>query len=426
MNEQLMHWFAQQGLPPTAAEFASWASLAILVLLGAIVVYLVTHRVILAVVHRFVARTRSTWDDILVNRKVFSRASHLAPAIFISNTAGLFPPVESEIQRFASIYMIVIGIGIINGLLRAAVDIYQTFESARHRPIKGYIQVIQIIVWIVGAIVMISMLINKSPIYLLGGLGAMTAVIILVFKDSILGLVASVQLSNNDMVRIGDWIEMSQYGADGTVVDVSLHTVKVQNWDKTITTIPSYALISNSFKNWRGMEESGGRRIKRSIYIDMHSIEFCTEDMLKRFRRFQLIRDYIEAKLKELQEFNEKHQVDTTELINGRRLTNLGTFRAYVAAYLRAHPMVHTEMTFLVRHLQPTEHGLPIEVYVFSKDQRWAYYEAIQADIFDHLLAVVPLFELRVFQRPSGSDFRSMISGSGSPRQGDATITPEN
>jgi miniconductance mechanosensitive channel len=416
MNEQLIQWFQDRGLPSTGAETASWLSLALAVLLGAWLAYLIIHRVLLVVIHRIVERTKSTWDDALLHRKVFSRAAHLAPAIVISNTAGLFPPIQSEIERFASIYMIVIGIGVINGLLRAVVDIYQTFESARNRPIKGYIQVVQIIVWIIGAIIIISMLINKSPLYLLGGLGAMTAVIILVFKDSILGLVASVQLSNNDMVRIGDWIEMPQYGADGTVIDVTLHTVKVQNWDKTITTIPSYALISNSFKNWRGMEESGGRRIKRSIYIDMQSIKFCTEDMLKRFRRFQRIRDYIEIKLQELRDFNERHQVDTKELINGRRLTNIGTFRAYVAAYLRNHPMVHTDMTFLVRHLQPTEHGLPIEVYVFCKDQRWAFYEAIQADIFDHLLAVVPLFELRVFQRPSGADLRSLASDMAVPR----------
>jgi miniconductance mechanosensitive channel len=217
---------------------------------------------------------------------------------------------------------------------------------------------------------------------------------LLVFKDSILGLVASVQLSSNDMVRIGDWIEMPKYGADGDVIDVTLHTVKVQNWDKTITTIPAYSLISNSFKNWRGMTESGGRRIKRAIYIDMASIKFCTKEMLNRFEKFQLISEYIKSKRKEIARYNKEHNIDTSELINGRNLTNVGSFRAYVAAYLHNHPKIHRGLTFLVRHLSPGENGLPIEIYVFSNDQVWANYEAIQADIFDHILGVVPLFDL--------------------------------
>jgi miniconductance mechanosensitive channel len=211
------------------------------------------------------------------------------------------------------------------------------------------------------------------------------------------------------MVRIGDWIEMPKYGADGDVIDVTLHTVKVQNWDKTISTIPAYHLISDSFKNWRGMSESGGRRIKRSVSIDMSSVKFCTPDMLNRFEKFQLITDYIKSRRTEISEYNRAHQVDTSELINGRNMTNIGTFRAYLVAYLRNHPLIHDEMTFLVRQLPPGDHGLPIEIYVFSKDQVWANYEAIQADIFDHILAVLPSFELRVFQEPTGHDFRTAI-----------------
>jgi miniconductance mechanosensitive channel len=270
-------------------------------------------------------------------------------------------------------------------------------------PIKGFIQVFKIIIYFTAAIFIISILLNKTPIYLFSGLSALTAVLMFIFKDAILGFVAGIQLSANRMVATGDWISMPKYGADGDIVEIALTTVKVQNWDKTITTIPTYALITESFKNWRGMSESGGRRIKRAISIDMNTIGFCTEDMLRRFGKIQYISDYIEKKKIELQEINKIEQVDTSSLVNGRRMTNIGTFRAYVEAYL------NKEMTFLVRQLAPTEHGLPIEIYVFSKDQEWANYEAIQANIFDHILAVVPEFDLRVFQDPSGSDFSKLI-----------------
>jgi miniconductance mechanosensitive channel len=236
----------------------------------------------------------------------------------------------------------------------------------------------------------------------------MTAVIILVFKDTILGFLASIQLTSNDMVRIGDWVEMPKYGADGDVIDVSLHTVKIRNWDKTITTIPTYALISDSFKNWRGMQESGGRRIKRSMNLDMSSVKFCTPEMLDRYEKYGLIADYVKSRREEIEQWNQEHNVDGSELINGRNMTNIGTFRAYCIAYLKSHPKIRQDMTFLVRHLAPQENGLPIEIYVFSGDQVWANYESIMADIFDHLLAVVPWFELRVFQRPTGYDFRGI------------------
>jgi len=233
----------------------------------------------------------------------------------------------------------------------------------------------------------------------------------LVFRDSILGFVAGIQLAANKMVAVGDWIEMPNYGADGDVLEVALTTVKVQNWDKTITTIPTYALISESFKNWRGMSESGGRRIKRPVNIDMSSIRFCDEEMLERYGKIQYISEYIEAKKEELEEFNQAINVDNASLVNGRRMTNIGTFRAYIRAYLQNHPAINKSMTFLIRQLQPTEHGLPIEIYVFSKDKVWANYEAIQADIFDHILAVVPEFDLRVHQNPTGADFRALNPG---------------
>jgi miniconductance mechanosensitive channel len=271
---------------------------------------------------------------------------------------------------------------------------------------------IKIVVGFTAAIIVLSILIGESPTVLLGGLGAMTAVLLLIFKDSILGFVAGIQLSTNNMVVIGDWIDMPKYGADGDVIDITLTTVKVQNWDKTITTIPTYALISDSFKNWRGMSESGGRRIKRSVYIDMTSVKFCTAETIERFRKIQYLSEYIENKTRELDEYNTARGVDNAVLVNGRRMTNLGTFRAYISAYLRNHPKIHQNMTFLVRHLEPTPQGLPIQIYVFSNDQVWANYEAIQADIFDHILAVIPEFDLRVFQYPAGADLRRFTGGS--------------
>ncbi|MFW5886783.1 MAG: mechanosensitive ion channel family protein, partial [Bacteroidota bacterium] len=245
------------------------------------------------------------------------------------------------------------------------------------------------------------------------GMGALAAVLMLVFKDSILGLVAGIQISAYDMVRIGDWIEMPSHNADGDVIDISLNTVKVQNWDKTITTIPTYALVSESFYNWRGMQEAGGRRIKRNISIDMKSVKFCTKEMLEKFKKIQYLKSYIEDKEKELLEFNKKNNVDEYILVNGRRLTNIGVFRKYLEAYLRNHPHIHKNMTFLVRHLQPTDRGIPVEIYVFANDTVWANYEGIQADIFDHVLAVIPEFGLRVFQSPSGDDFQKMMEKTG-------------
>jgi len=291
--------------------------------------------------------------------------------------------------------MIIIMMLVLDSLLNTVEDIYQTFRASKEIPIKGFIQVLKLALYFVAAIFVISILLNKTPVYLLSGIGALAAVMLLVFKDSILGFVAGIQLAANRMVSVGDWIEMPKYGADGDVLEVALTTVKVQNWDKTITTIPTYALISESFKNWRGMSESGGRRIKR-----------CNGEMLERFGKIQYISEYIETKKHELEEFNQATKVDNASLVNGRRMTNIGTFRAYVKAYLQNHPMINKDMTFLIRQLPPTEYGLPIEIYVFSKDKVWANYEAIQADIFDHILAVVPEFDLHVYQNPTGADFR--------------------
>jgi miniconductance mechanosensitive channel len=413
MVEILRDWLIRQGVSEGLSGYLGWIGIAIGIFILAFLFNYIAKKFLLAGISYFVKRSRTRWDDYLLRRKVFTRLSHLAPALVIYFSAPLFPSIQDYLQRFSMVYMILVGLLVVNSFLNAVVDIYRTFEVSRQRPIKGFVQVAKIILFVFVGIYILTTLMNRSAWPLLSGLGAMTAVIILVFKDSILGLVASVQLSSNDMVRIGDWIEMPKYGADGDVIDVTLTTVKVRNWDKTITTIPAYALISDSFKNWRGMSESGGRRIKRALNIDMGSIKFCTPEMLDRFEKFQLIADYIKAKRKEIAEYNKEHAVDTSELINGRNLTNVGTFRAYVVAYLRNHPQIRQDMTFLIRHLQPTEYGLPIEIYVFSGDQVWTNYEAIQADIFDHILAVVPVFELRLFQSPSGNDFWALAEATG-------------
>ena len=408
MVNSLKNWMIGQGLPQSPADVLSWIGVGLAVVILAFIANLVARRFLLAGVSFLVKRSRTTWDDALLRQKVFARLSHLAPAMVIYFTAPIFTPIVGTLQRLSMVYMIFAGLMVLNSFLNAMVDIYGTYEVSREKPIKGYVQVIKIILFIFIGIIAIATMMDRSPWLLLSGFGAMTAVVLLVFKDTILGLVASIQLSINDMVRIGDWIEMPRYGADGDVVDVTLHTVKVQNWDKTISTIPAYSLISDAFKNWRGMSESGGRRIKRAINIDMRSVKFCTPEMLSRFEKFQLIADYIKTRKNEITNFNKEHGVDTSELINGRNLTNIGTFRAYVVAYLRSHPKIHNEMTFLIRHLPPAETGLPLEIYVFSNDQEWASYEAIQADIFDHILAVVPMFDLRVFQHPTGSDFQTL------------------
>jgi len=306
--------------------------------------------------------------------------------------------------------MTIITAGVINGFLNALSDIYETLDVAKSKPIKSYVQVLKIVLYAVTGVLAISSLLGESPLVLLGGIGALSAVLLLIFKDSILGLVASIQLSTNDMVRNGDWIEVPAYGADGDVIDIALTTIRVQNFDKTISTVPSYALISGSFRNWRGMSDSGGRRIKRSIYLTTDSVKFLEPADVKRFEGMALIGDHVRSKSEELSDYNIESGADLKEMVNGRRLTNLGTFRAYVLAYLKDHPDIHHGMTLLVRQLSPGDTGVGIELYCFTTDTDWVKYEDVQADIFDHLLAAVPEFGLRVFQQPTGGDFRAALT----------------
>ncbi|WP_372773314.1 mechanosensitive ion channel family protein [Mangrovibacterium sp.] len=388
-----------------ALTFSIGLSLIALIVL-AFLAQLSTRVILVSLIHRLFQKTKTEWDDFLIKRKVFRALAHF-PSALIIYAAYDFSGVEiitDILYGISRIYLVVIFALTTVRLANTINDIYQTTPYAATRPIKGYIQLLQIFIIFMSVILGISIIIGKSPLGIFAGLGAMAAVLLLIFKDSILGFVASIQLSANNMLKPGDWIEMQSHKADGTVIDISLTTVKVQNWDKTITTIPTYALVSESFNNWSGMEESGGRRIKRSVNIDMKSVRFCDHEMLDKLSHFYLLKDFIKTKQEEIKAFNEQLNIQDGDVYNGRRQTNLGIFRYYLQAYLKQNPNIHQDMTFLVRHLDPTEKGIPIEIYVFSKDQEWANYEGIQADIFDHVLAILPEFGLLVFQNPSGHD----------------------
>ncbi len=412
MFEFWSEWVASWGLGEMATTALSLLGSAVLIILLSVIVNFIAKRVLLAGVRRVIRKTTVTWDDVILEAHVFDRLSHIAPALVIYFLGPIafaeHPELVTLAHRAALVYMLLMGILVIDAFLNSLVLLYRRTDVSKQRPIKGYVQVVKLIVYITLGIIIFSTVLGRSPLVLLSGLGAMTAVLIIVFKDTILSFVASIQIAANDMVRPGDWISMPKFGADGDVIDVSLNTLKVQNWDKTVTTIPTYALISDSFKNWRGMEESGGRRIKRALNLDLSTIRLLSADDLERLKGFRLLTGYLADKEKELAQHNAALGLPEGDGVNGRGLTNIGTFRAYVVAYLRELPIVHEEMTFLVRQLAPTEHGLPIEIYVFSKDQAWSNYEGIQADIFDHILAVVPEFGLRVFQQPSGADFKAI------------------
>lgn len=379
----------------------------------AILADFIIKRIIIATITRLARRSKNQWDDIFVRRRVFNRLAHLAPAIIVYYALQYIfdaPNLVTFLENVTKAYMVLVVLLVVDATINALHEVYMTIPVSKGRNIKGYVQVVKIIFYFVAIILIISIFSGEAPKTLIASLGAMAAVLILVFKDTILGFVASIQLSANKMVNTGDWISMPKYNADGTVVDITVNTVKVQNWDKTIATIPTYALVSESFNNWRGMEESGGRRIKRSINIDMSSVKFLDDDQIEKFRKYHLLKDYIDSREKEIAEYNQALDLDEDTITNGRKMTNLGTFRKYLENYLHNHPKIHQHMTFLVRHLQPTEKGIPMEIYVFSNDQEWAKYESIQADIFDHILAILPEFGLRVFQNPTGSDFQQLAS----------------
>ena len=409
INEYLVTLGTGQSLADSLDQFIAVG----LLLLLAFSANFICRTVLLHVVTKLVKNTKVTWDDVLFDKKVLVNLSRMvAPVLIYVLLPVVFPrepDVVSFLQRLCMIYIIATFLRFINVFLTAIYHVYSEKEQFKDRPLKGLLQTAQVTLFFIGGIAIVSILMNKSPAVLLTGLGASAAILMLVFKDSIMGFVSGIQLSANNMLRVGDWIVMSKYGADGTVIEVTLNTVKVRNWDNTITTIPPYLLVSDSFQNWRGMQESGGRRVKRSINIDMNSVHFCTPEMLEKFRKISLITDYIDGKEQELDEYNEEHHIDSSIWVNGRRQTNLGVFRAYLVRYLRSLPEVSKELVCMVRHLQPTDTGIPIELYCFSSNKVWVEYEGIQADIFDHVLAVIPEFGLSVFQNVSGADLKNII-----------------
>ena len=387
-------------LPPIAGSLA--------LLIAALIVNSLVKSIVVRAVQAVAKKSRVTWDDALIRHNVIGRLAQLVPGLIIFLGAPFIPGLPDvlvQLTRNVAVgYMVLMLTMALTALLSAANTIYSSLPVAKTRPLKGFVQLLQIVVWIVGTVLIVASVLDRSPLLLLSGFGAMTAILLLVFKDTILSLVASVQLTAQDMVRVGDWVEMPQFGADGDVVDVQLHTVKVQNWDKTITTIPTHRLISDSFRNWRGMSEAGARRIKRAIYVDVSSIRFQSPEEIKHFERFALLKDYLAEKQHELHDYNTSLGAEFDETVNQRRLTNVGTFRAYAFNYLKNHPRIHKGMTLMVRQLPPGPEGLPLEVYCFTTTTVWTEYEDIQADIFDHLLAVVSEFGLRLYQKPAGSD----------------------
>ncbi len=387
----------------------------IALLLAAAIVDLLVKGILVRGVQTMAKRTSATWDDVLIEYRVFGRLAQIVPGIIVYIGIPFVPELPDTVvqltRNVAAGYMVLMVTMSLSALLSAGSAIYSSMPIAKERPLKGFVQLVQIAVWVFGAVMIIAAVLDRSPLLLLSGLGAMTAILILVFRDTILSLVASVQLTAQDMVRVGDWIEVPQFGADGDVIDVQLHTVKVQNWDKTITTIPTHRLISDSFKNWRGMSQTGARRIKRAIHLDVNSIRFQSAGEVEHFKRFALLKHYIEAKEAELRDYNASLDLEVDDAVNTRRLTNVGSFRAYAANYLENHPSIHKGMTLMVRQLAPGPEGLPLEIYCFTNTTVWAEYENIQADIFDHFLAIVPDFGLRLFQKPAGSDLAGLGTG---------------
>lgn len=399
---------------------ATWANKAdnwivlILIIGVALLSNVICRHIILRAVAKLVKRTKATWDDVVFDHKVMIHISRMVAPILIYIAIPIAFPEHAQsglldfLRRICLIYIIAVFLRFISVFLAAIYHVYSEREQFKDRPLKGLLQTAQVTIFFIGAIVIVSILINKSPTVLLTGLGASAAILMLVFRDTILGFVSGIQLSANNMLKVGDWISMPKYGADGTVIEVTLNTVKVRNWDNTITTIPPYLLVSDSFQNWQGMRESGGRRVKRSINIDMSSVRFCTPEMLAKYRKIQLLKDYIDKTEKVVELYNKEHHIDNSILVNGRRQTNLGVFRAYLNSYLKSLPTINQELTCMVRQLQPTETGIPLELYFFSAIKDWVPYEEVQADVFDHVLAIIPEFGLRVFQNPSGEDLREL------------------
>ncbi|MDG1733986.1 MAG: mechanosensitive ion channel [Thalassotalea sp.] len=415
MSELIQSWLIEYGLSADLIPLVS-AAIGLTILLSICwISYYLAKYIVLNVVHKVVTRSSNQLDDLMITHNVFGRIAWLVPIILLLAFIPVFisdnPKITDTLTIFAKIALALQVARSVSSLLNVTNSAFQESSKERYLPLNATVQLLKLAIYMVATILAISILIDRSPIYLLSGLGALTAVLLLVFQDTIKGLVASIQISANKMVAPGDWISMPQYGADGDVVEIALNTVKIRNFDNTLTTVPTYALISESFKNWRGMSNSGGRRIKRSLSIDLASIHFCDNELISKLKEVELLQDYLSTKNTEIEQYNTgKGLTNNTSNPNCRRLTNIGTFRAYIGAYLEHHPNVHNNMTCMVRQLAPTDIGVPLELYFFSSDTNWVNYEGIQADIFDHLFSIAPLFELRIFQTPSGYDWQKSLS----------------
>ncbi len=406
LYDYLKELFLSYNFFPRMAIYMAALTIFIGMGISALLLFYLLRKVFVRIIGHLIAHTKGQWDDVLYAHKVFHVLAHLVPAVLIYSMAGFGAEdltwLPAAIKGVAKIYIMIVVITAFNRFLDASQDIYNTYSFSAERPIKGYLQLVKILIYFIGGIMIVSVLVGQNPSKLFTGLGAMAAVLMLVFRDPILGLVASIQLAANKMVKPGDWITVPKFNVDGTVEDISLTTVKVQNWDKTITSIPTYSLVTESVTNWIGMQESGGRRIQRSVFIDMNGVKFCDEQFLQRIADFPVVKRYIALRRENDPAFPD--WVDTLR----QTPTNLCAFRNYIEAYLWIHPKTHTEMTLVVRYLQSTDRGLPLEYIVFSREQQTNLYEAIQAEIVDHILAMMPEFDLRVFQNPSGNDFKSI------------------
>ena len=407
---QIIHLLSKTGVSLSTARTFSEIVVYLLWIAFSYLGYYLTWQLIKSLVIPILQKSKNKFDDLLIRHRFFRKLSFLTPTLLIyyysaailSHLSGL----SNFIINLSNAFFVYIVILLLDSILSTINDFYERYDFSKDHPIKGLIQIIKIIIYIFGGLFIIATFLHRDLNSLLISLGTLSAILMLIFKDPILGFVGGLQLIFNKMVSIGDWVSVPKYGADGTVLEINLTTVKIQNWDKTISTVPTYSLISDSFQNWKGMEESGGRRIKRHINLDMDSVHFITEDELKKFHKIQILQPYIKSKEIEIERYNKENHIDPSIVVNGRRMTNLGVFRAYLKAYLANRNDIHKKMTFLVRHLQPSEKGIPIEIYVFTKTIEWAEYENIQADIFDHILAVVPEFNLKVYQFPKSIDFK--------------------
>jgi miniconductance mechanosensitive channel len=408
---ELRKLLIEQGLTGGALIYSYFLIGLISVTLFLFITIFVTRQVFIGVVKS--AKTKSDWQQALYEFGVFRAFALIFGAYIIYNAVPyLFIDFKNWFFYaliFSKIYVVLATLFAINAFLNALVSIMESSRKYADKPIRSYKQVAKIVIYIFGFVLILSIILNQSLLYIFGGFGAVTAVFILVFRDPILGFVASVQMSAIDLVRVGDWITVEKYGADGEVTEINLTTIKVRNWDKTVTIVPSYAIVSESFKNWRAMEESEGRRIKRHINIKISSIKFCDEELIGRLQSIDFLKDYLKETQLQIEQYNAENTVNPNNLVNGRHMTNIGTFRVYAEKYLESNPSINTNLTFMVRQLQATENGLPIEIYVFSKEKGLKKFEEVAADIFDHLLAAVPYFDLEIFQSPSGSDMRGFV-----------------